>query len=365
MHALAPLLLVPLLQDPAPTAKASPPPQPETSIWDRLSFYANGRVRGEATFDQPNGEDRSRGRLRLRIGGKYEVMENLTAEARLTTTSGDANNPYWDFGSGEEGFNGSEVALDRIFLTWRAREDLSVQVGQFPHVFADPPVYGEYVWDDDVHPAGAAAMWGPGKRDSVGYDVRGAGYVAVEDSGGSDSTMIGGQGNLYLEAGERTELQLASSLMSWHGLSGGAATLGNQGNTDVAGDFLIWDSFAAAAVEGGPMQRTTGFVQYMHNIEDDDGEDDGFALGLQLGKSGAKGDLSVFASYHDLDANAVFSPPAQDDTPIAGTGMDGIIAGCRYWISDNVSLRLWALTSDADAAEDPVRVRLDLDFTVR
>jgi hypothetical protein len=60
---------------------------------------------------------------------------------------------------------------------------------------------------------------------------------------------------------------------------------------------------------------------------------------------------------------------AQDDTPIAGTGagdgMEGMMLGGQVFVTDYFSIRLWGLTSDADAAEDPSRVRLDFDFRVR
>lgn len=364
MYALPTLLLFGLAQNPVP-AQAAPQ---EDTIWDRLSIYANGRLRAESTFDQPSGEDRHRGRMRFRLGALYDLTETIRAEARVTTTSGEPNNPHWDFGAGSEGLNGSELALDRFFLKWKACENLSVQAGKFPHVFAGPPVFSELVWDEDVHPSGVAATWGPGKRDGTGYDLRAAGYVVDENGSDTDPTMAGLQGNLYFAAGEDTDLHFSSSLMNWSGLNGGGGVVGNQGNTDVTGEFLVWEGFAAAVIAGGPMEQMSGFAQVMHNLDDDDGEEDGFALGVILGKGGHEGDASVFAAYYDLDANAVFSPVAQDDTPIAGTGvgagMEGVIAGGQYWVNDKLSLKLWGLSSDADAAEDPVRVRFDIDFKV-
>ena len=345
------------------------------SIWNRLSFFADGRLRAESTFDDPSGDDRHRGRLRWRVGGLYDLTEDIQAQARLSTASAndDSNNPHWDFGDGSDGFNGSNVVLDRFFLTWVPRsvprEALDVRAGKQPHVFTAPPVFGELVWDSDVHPAGLAAIWTQrGEGSAPSLDVRSAYYVAVENAGDTDPSMFGLQGNLTLPVAERTTVRGAVSYSHWGSLNSGVGVLGNQGNTSVAGDFDILEAWGSATFEGGPLGRTTGFLQLIRNASDDDDEENGVALGAILGKSGKEGDVNVFASLYSLDANAVFSPVAQDDTPIGGTGagegMQGVILGAQYFLADDFGVKLWILTSNADGIEDAWRARLDLDFKV-
>lgn len=356
-----------------PQDPPAPAPKPD-SIWDRLQFYGDGRLRGEATLDQPNGEDRYRGRMRARVGAIYSILDNLKAEARITTSSdgNDANNPHWDFGDGADGFRGSDVLMDRFYLDWKALDELSLRAGKQPHAFASAPVFGDFLWDSDIQPAGVTAQWGAAPTDgTVGFDLRAAGYVAVENGADDDPALGGLQGNLYLPAGDSFKLQASASYYDWSSLGAGAAVFAasNQGNTDPSADFNVLEGFVSGVLEAGLWGRTTLFVQAMHNTEDDADESDGLAGGLQLGKSGKKGDANLFAVLYALDANCIFSPVAQDDTPIAGTGigtgMDGVLAGGQYHITDNLSLKLWALTSNADAAEDPVRVRFDIDFRVK
>ncbi len=344
------------------------------SIWKRLSFYSDGRMRAESTFDQPNGHDRHRGRMRLRVGSLYDVTENVRAEARLSTAApnDDANNPHWDFGDGAGGFSGSEVKLDRFNVAWATDEDVTLRVGKFAHAFASPPIMGEFVWDNDVNPAGVAAVWDPKASESgTDFDLRAVEYVAVESSSDSEPTMFGVQGNVSLKTSAKTRVELSASYSDWSSLGAAASDLAadNQGNTDVTGDFAILEAFVAGTYEGGPLERTTAFVQGMKNRDDEANEDTGVALGAQLGRSGKMGDRNLFAVWYDLDANCVFSPVAQDDTPITGTGigtgMDGVILGGQYFVTDNLSIKLWALTSDADAADDPLRIRLDLDFKIK
>jgi hypothetical protein len=345
----------------------------QDSIWDRLDVYANGRLRWESTFDQLGGEDRHRGRMRFRLGAAYGIAEDVTAEARLSTSSDgrDANNPHWDFGDGSDGFSGSDVVLDRFYLSWTPYETLELRAGKLPHAFQGPPVSSELVWDDDVQPAGAIAVWTPKADGRLKYDLRVAEYVAAESGSNTEPSMFGAQGHARLSLGATASLELASAYMGWGNtgdLAVNASVPGNQGNTSLDGDFGIWDTWVAATVGDGA-GRTTLFGQYIDNVTDDTGEDRGAAFGARVGTQGKKDDWNVFATYYDLDANAVFSPVAQDDTPIAGTGtgngMSGIIAGTQYFLRDNLSFRVWVLTSDADESEDPFRIRFDLDFLVK
>jgi len=347
-------------------AVAAPAP---SSPWDKLKVQANGRLRGESTFDQLSDEDRHRGRIRARLAAEYPLTDRIKVGARLTTQSDgdDANNPHWDFGDGADGFTAANIALDRAFLEWKALDELKLTGGKAAHVFSRPPVAGEFAWDEDVQPAGIGAVWSPAPSGSLRFDVRAAAYVAEENGSADDPAMVGAQANLWFDASASTQVQIASSLSDWSSL--GESLAGNQGNIDVTGDFAIWDTFAAVTWKDGPMGGLTGFAQLLQNVDaDDSDEDSGFALGVQLGRSKQKGDFNVFAAYYDLDADAVFSPVAQDDTPIAGTGtgegMEGVVFGGQYVLNEAVSLKLWVLTSDADDVEDPYRVRFDIDFKI-
>jgi len=359
----APVGALPPLQDPA-----------AEDIWSRLSLYADGRVRFEGTLDQLNGEDRYRGRLRFRVGGEYKIHSQVRAGARFTTLSDgrDANNPHWDFGDGEDGFSAAEVGLDRLYLGWRPKESLDLVGGKFGHTFTRPPVTREFAWDDDVQPAGAALTWAPELKDSsVRYDVRLLTVVATEinaDSGsGSDPAMHGLQANLMMGSKESLDFHFASSVSKWTNLEH-FTEFPSAGNTAAAGGFLIWDTYAAATWHHD-VAPTTAFAEYLNNIDDDSGEDTGYVAGLQVGPTSGKGNGNFFAAFYMLDANSIFAPVAQDDTPIQGSGigegMDGYVLGYQHFITDNLSVRLWGLTSDVDADDDPYRVRLDFDFRVR
>jgi len=354
------------------------PVQDAGEIWDRLKFSAEGRMRGEATIDNVDAatgneiDDRYRGRMRFRLGAEYMLADGVNLGARISTSSdgNDANNPHWDFGDGD-GFNGSGVVFDRLFVDWMASDDLHVVFGKQPNAFKTPPIYGDFVWDSDISPSGVAAIWKPDLGDGdTAFDARAAGYVATEVAADEDPKMWGAQGNVYLTVDE-AKLQLSTALQDW-GDNQDTAVAGNQGNSATTQNFLVWDTFVAGTIPGGPMEEITAYVEFIDNLDE---SEQGFVLGGQLGTSKwQKGNYNAFALFYDLDGDALFSPVAQDDTPIAGTGLNdgdgdgtnGVVFGATYWWRDNVAFKLWVLTSSPDGADDdPIRIRFDMDYRVK
>jgi hypothetical protein len=376
--ALGFVLLVPTPQE----TPATPPP----SIWDRLKIEAEGRMRGEATVDAVDAspgtnvgmeiDDRYRGRMRFRLGAKYNLLESVNLGARFSTASDasggnatDANNPHWDFGDGD-GFSGANMVLDRYYLDWSCCPDVHVVFGKQPHAFAVPPIYGDFLWDSDISPAGISATWKPKAEGDFSFDARLAGYVATEVTADEDPKLWGAQGNVFLKLGS-TKLQNSAALYDW-GDTQDFAVAGNQGNSATTKDFRIFEDFVTVAIPGGSFEEISAYLQFMHNLGE---SESGIVAGVQLGASNWKrGNFNVFLLGYALDGDSVFSPVAQDDTPIAGTGlndgdgdgMGGVIVGGTYYLRDNVALKLWALTSNPEGAEDtPARLRLDLDFKIK
>lgn len=345
-------------------------------IWSRLKFDAEGRMRAEATIenvDPASGasvDDRYRGRMRFRIGAKYRMTEELNLAARLSTSSdgNDANNPHWDWGDGD-GFSGGPLVFDRFFVDFMASPELHVVVGKQPHAFAVPPIFGDFLWDSDISPGGVTATWAPETGEGPSFDARVAAYIATESSAEQDPKMVGVQGNVRVPVDE-AKLALSTAIYGWLD-NRQVAVAGNQGNSATTEDFTIWESFASGTLPGGPMEEMSGYVQYMNNLES---SDDGIAIGAQLGATRWKrGTYNAFLVLYTLDGDAVFSPVAQDDTAVAGTGLNdgdgdgtsGVVFGGTYWYRDNIAFKLWVLTSSPSGTDDdPIRVRFDMDFKV-
>jgi hypothetical protein len=310
-----------------------------------LDVYGNMRVRMESTLDQPNGEDRHRGRMRFRVGAKMEVAPDLKAEVRLSTASGDARNPHWDMGGSNstDTLSGSDVALDRINLVWTPYEGATLVAGKMGNPLAQNPVFNEWIWDGDIQPSGLAGIWELNDQS----DVRLAHFIVDESNGAaasSDPAITILQAN-YGSTARDLDWHVNTSLWNWT----------NEGGPV---DFLVWDTILSAKQEAW-----TGSLEFVQNLDDDTGDDTGFALGIQHGQGAKKGDRQVFGNYFDFEANASEWGVGQDDVPISpgADGLSGFVVGYRYWWHDNTTIKMWALQGD-DGTDDPLRLRFDIDI---
>ena len=228
--------------------------------------------------------------MRFRLGAKYQLTEELKAEARLSTTSDghDANNPHWDFGDGD-GFNGADVALDRFYLDWMAMDELDVRAGKQPHAFKQPPIYGEFLWDNDIQPSGVAALWTPETDGDAKFDVRAAGYVATEVADDADPKMLGVQGNVVVPIEDELQVNGSVALYDWDDLEDGVTVAGNQGNTDVTSlsvtERLEWTR---------PHFLWAQFVNVINGTTDGEESANLFAAGVR-GDWKPQGRLSLYA----------------------------------------------------------------------
>ena len=135
-------------------------PSGEESRWarfaSRLTPYGDFRLRHESSFAQDSRSDRHRLRLRFRLGATYRISDEITAGVRIVT--GDADDPNSPHATIGDVFDNLEISLDRAFISYRPQSlaGFFVTAGKFAHPFETNPVYGELLWDADVHPEGLA-----------------------------------------------------------------------------------------------------------------------------------------------------------------------------------------------------------------
>jgi len=338
-------MITPIL---AVLTSAIPVPPAMDMVPDWIHFTGGMRLRLEDTMDQnAAGDDRVRGRMRVRLGAKFDISEELKAEVRLSTNSGStANNPYMDFGGNSQSgdtLGGATVLFDRINVTWMPADGTTLVAGKMANPLAKNPVFGEWMLDDDIQPNGVAGIWSPGG--DFDMDMRLA-YFVIDEVNSPGDTADPAISIFQLNFGGETDS------FDWD-FNNAYWNYANEGGADLG----IWNSILSAS-----MDDLTASFEYIQNLNDDTGDDTGYAVGFKYGNGGNVGDSQFFGSYMDMDQNATNFGVAQDDLPKgpAGTGVTGFIAGWKYWWMDNVTFRLWALQADNDT-DDPLRLRFDLD----
>ncbi len=326
----------------------------EKSGW---KFSSDFRLRAETT-DYESGDDRFRGRMRFRVGAKYQLAENIAFGARLVT--GDrtnANSTHVDLGgdaavdpSGDAAdFSSFEVSLDRAFLTYQPTwfTGATMKFGKFGHGFAKNPVYGELVWDGDVQPEGFAMSWShdyfSGMFDSNKWNV--GLYVMDEVNRGRDETIQVAQfaGTKKLSGGDL-------------GLSFGMYNFSN--NVDATNHYRILNPIVTYA-----MGDYTFVAEFIENYSDNDGvNDSGQAFGVSMKmEDGAK----VYIQRQEIEADAVYSNFAQDDWAQGNTNFNGFVAGWKKSLADNIGLHVWAMTETENDIELNDTYRFRVDFNIK
>jgi len=351
-----------------------------------LRVSGDFRLRGESSFERDDQPNRTRARIRARLGATYDVNEELRVGARLVTGDPkDPNSPHVTLG---DGLTSDDVSLDRYFVEYRpgGSERTRLTAGKFAHPFAANPVYGELVWDADVQPEGFVVE---GRWDEVGpFDTLGAtagAYVLAEQDLAGDAELVALQVRARRRFGAASEGGLAVGYYCYGDTQPDGTTVlvgQNAGNAVVdldmngtpdafVSEFSILHSIVDVRCSGWGEPLTFG-AEAMKNLDAVGPRDSGWALGVSLGESRRKGDWSYYYQYQSIEQDAVFSAFAGDDLLLT-TNHDSHVAGVKHRLADAVELHLWALVSSRrepgpgptmDSDDAQWRVRLDLNISL-
>lgn len=349
---------------------------------DNFKVFGDFRLRMESDWNSQRSsgvprDDRTRSRIRTRLGLSFKPTSNFTFEVRMRSGSDDSQqsphitvNDFDGNDSGDADFN-----PDKWYLKATAG-DFWVSVGR-----NGLPIWkqNELFWDDDVTPAGVAGGvnhdFGGGKIQlSGGYFILPVGMqefsgnlglgqlVFSKTLGSADLKLGGGVYKIDADAGDRD----AGGLLN-----------GNGGR-----DYTIWTASIEAKFKLGDGSRplALGF-DFMHNGESYSATDpdpftvanrdqrDGYVISARLGQLKQARDWLAAYYYARIETLAVNSSYAQDDwvrwgsaTETRGSNMKGHEFRLAYAFSGKMNLvaRLYIVEA-ITSIEDGVRARLDFN----
>lgn len=345
---------------------------PTTAAQDSsLNITGDFRWRSEWDAHRTNNPDRFRPRVRFRLNLGAQLAPNLRVTARLVTNTGDANSTHQTLGGGFADF---AVALDRAYLQWSVPidRDLWLLAGKFGNPVTDPGPYSEVVWDADVQLEGLAAIFKP-----VGsITLVAARYILLQRSG-ANVGMTSGQARYSNAFNDdfRIGAAVGGYIYDTPDAAGAQILLADdQGNsvlTDGAGngigfasEFTIVHAWATLKYTGASVPLAIS-GQYFTNPDAAGGlDDDGFALGAEVGSLGGVGKWRARYQYQEVGQESVYSAFAQDDF-LNATNFRGHVAAFTVKIHPQANANLWALLSAREAPRiDTLQKRYRLDINV-
>ncbi len=348
---------------------------------DNFSLYGDFRARVESDWNsqRSNGierDDRTRARVRTRIGFNYDPTDYLRFGARLRTGSDDSHqSPHitvLDFDNNDTG--DADFNFDKWFVqlqggpfkAWIGRNSLNFWK------------QNEMFWDDDVTPVGLGA--------SLSTEL---GATALTLNAGHYSLPVG----MQEFSGKLTSAQAVLAADAGKAKVTGALGLlhfdanmtdpdaGMLLNTNGFRDYNVVVASLQAKFPVGSRTLTLG-ADYYHNTKNYDpldldpftaanfDQDDGYVFSASYGSTSDKGDWLAAYYYAKIEALAVNSSYSQDDwvrwgsaVESRGTDIKGHEFRVAYAITDKLNTVFRVYIVDAiTTIEDGNRARLDFNF---
>lgn len=315
------------------------------------SYKLSGDFRGR--FDQISSEnalniDRVRLRYRVRLGLAVNMADNLEAGLRLG--SGDAKglgsqsaagNPLSSNSTLQDNATKKMIYIDTAYGKWTAVNSggwlLALTVGKMDNPYSFTPM----VFDPDLTPEGGAINGSYAINDKHAIAFTGGAFVLDESSTTThDPFMYGGQ--ILWNAKWTKKLASTLGVGAFQIISheqlipGGTVPGANQGNTATLYPYsstnsaatrltgvndthytpLIADASVTYTLDSFPLYNGTFPIkfagEYMNNTAANK-NNNGYWVGVTLGKSGTKKTWDITYRYEYLEANAWYDQLVDDD----------------------------------------------------
>lgn len=335
-------------------------------------------------FDEDGVKDRSRGRYRLRLGGKAKVNERVSAGFRLAS-GGESRSTNESFG-GNDDFAPDSFNIDRAFaeLKWGG---LKLTAGRQSNPFRWKNGKDYLLWDGDINPEGVALQYKVKPGGNLELFVNSGYFIIDEESSAADPHIFGLQGGFAAELSGGVSLGARASWYAFRSLDGdffsrnarnGNEALVTQGATGLMRSLDAYEvgAWLRAGNESWPLLV---FLHYASNgdagqpmVTDAMGtrsleaQDTGYGIGVELGSK--KHFARLGFGYYSLEAD--FWPALFVDSDLGDgkTNREGFTAYISRQIWKNTDFNLTWFSSDVAEKAFPddkaKRTRLQADLVI-
>lgn len=298
------------------TTSKAPATAPNAAA-SRLAVSGDLRVRLQGDYSDPRAPDRLSSQVRARIGATWDATDRVRIGARLVTGDpGDPNSTDVQLSN----FNDDlQVSLDQAYVQFDLGK-LKLFGGKFPQPFSRT----DLVWDSDVMPQGAAAVFRQPLGNGGALRANGMLFVVDERAAGADSTMLGMQAGYDSPAFGDWKLDATVGYYDYELRSVASADAGdfrsNLRNADGSyrSDFNLVNLLAGVSYAGfspdWPLRLTLDYVVNRGAATD---ADTGYGLDLAFGKASTRGDWRLTYGYSTAETDAVFAAFSHDNIGIA------------------------------------------------
>lgn len=350
-------------------ARSAPAPNAASDEWtERIRFKGDFRFRRESTDNEADAADRTREGLRARFGGQIAVNDRIEGEIALGTGGANPRGGSATLGGGS---SRKSFDLDLAYMSWRARDDLTLTFGKMRQPFFRPGFSGFI--DNEIRPEGIALAYG-GAHGVFGSAFR---YWLEERPQAGDSMLTGAQVGWRAPVGP-ARLALGMGYYDYSRVQGQLSRFGNGvmnefGNSVVGtgadaryvSDYDIAQAFGELSFDLGELPLAL-FADYAYNSAAERARDTAYNVGVIIGKADAMGRWELGAMTQQVEKDALFAQWLDSD--FGGGFADNRGAAYRFsWmLLKNTLLNFTYYDTEYDVAAGPLHYRhwqLDLNLT--
>lgn len=343
----------------------------------RISFSGDLRWRTEG-FYQDEVNARTRERVRLRLGMKAKISDELEANIRLA--SGSLDDPISTNQSLGDAFSKKPFNIDQAYIKVTPGETfglgewngLSIYAGKMKNtVWMPEAVLGsEMIFDGDLTPDGTAqtlTLYSASEGVLRKFELNAIQWFLKEASRSAESMTWGGQlvgtfqvlngvgltlgiGDYYFshrsaiaqERNSNGDLAVTNNVELEDGtIVGGSSISPSSDNpiVDFAGGFNIFTVGSQLEIDTGYAQWPLSFfVDYALNTDAFSNDDTAIWAGVGIGQTKKPGDFSIGAIWARTETDAVLSMFSYSDFGTGGTNRQGPFLALNYQLLPNLTL---------------------------
>ncbi len=308
-----------------------------------------------------NTPDRSRGRVRARIGVSAKVTDNVKAAIGMASGSDDPRSTNQSF---DDSFSSKGLQLDYAYAEIKLADPVKLYGGKIQRkkVIYTP---SDLLWDSDVNVEGAGLhmMMGP-------IFLNAGGFVIEERSANSDPTMYVVQPGVKIKSGDLS-IKAAVAYYAFSGAQGNTLAH-SDGNNTLSGGVLRYDydAFSPAVevgIKGEALPYAGFFGEYVNNSDPSD-DNTGFLAGFKIGEKKVKdkGQWQFKYLYRKLEKDAWVDILPDSDFAGGKTGYKGHELIAQIGLKKNVVFGLdYYMTEEIDSTSDKEEKVLQADLVLK
>ncbi|MBT5856673.1 hypothetical protein HOH87_08600 [bacterium] len=312
-----------------------------------------------------SGVNRSRNRLRFRLGGESAISDKSKVSFGVATGGTDARSTNQTL---QDSFQTPDLRLDYAYLTHKLSDKLTVTAGKMKNPLWTPT---DLLWDSDINPDGLAVNY----KSSVGIFNGGVtvAYFGLDElaANTNDPSLVTVQKTVNWKVNKNTQANTAVTYYSTINTKG--IVLDNSSNSNTGATTGLDNDFSVIVLSGQVsmtnqfgLAQISPFAEYVTNSNQSE-NNTGYIVGVKFGdkKVNAERKWQGKVAYRELETDAWLDIFPNADAYGGATNVKGYDASLTYGLSKKTSVSVNYFNMDTNTGVQDANSIVQLDLNIK